>query len=145
ADVTNHIRRSLRALPLSASVRPGMQVAIGVGSRGIACMRDIVAAMVEEVRACGAQPFLVPAMGSHGGGTAEGQAAVLRGYGLGEEQLAAPIRSSMDVVQLGVAANGMPVFCDAHAAQADAILVVNRVKPHTAFRGRWESGLFKML
>lgn len=142
ADIPAHIRAGLRSLPLSASIRPGMQVAIGLGSRGISCIREVVAAVLEEVRACGGEPFLVPAMGSHGGGTAEGQRAVLEGYGLGA---GAPICSSMDVVQVGVSEKGMPVYFDAHAAQADAILVVNRVKPHTAFRGRWESGLFKML
>ena len=145
ADVDAAVRQGLRDLPLSASVRPGMQVAVGLGSRGIGCIRAVVAAVLDEVRACGGRPFLVPAMGSHGGGTAEGQAAVLEGYGLGEAQLGAPIRSSMDVVQLGLAETGMPVYFDAQAAQAYAILLVNRIKPHTAFRGRWESGLFKML
>ena len=145
ADVRGHVCAGLRRLPLSASIRPGMQVAIGLGSRGISCICEVAAAVIEEVRACGGRPFLVPAMGSHGGGTAEGQRSVLEAYGLGETQLGAPIRSSMDVVQIGVSAQGMPIYFDAHAAQADAILLVNRVKPHTAFRGRWESGLFKML
>lgn len=145
ADVSAHVRGQLAGLPLAASIRPGMPVAVGVGSRGIGCIREVVTTLVEELLKLGAQPYLVPAMGSHGGGTAEGQAEVLAGYGLGSERLGIPIRSSMETVQIGVTEDGMPVFCDVQALQAAAIIVVNRVKPHTAFRNRWESGLFKML
>lgn len=144
-DVAAHVRGQLQSLPLAASIRPGMRVAVGVGSRGIGCIGMVVTALVEELLALGARPYLVPAMGSHGGGTAEGQAEVLAGYGLGSERLGAPIRSNMETVQIGTTPAGMPVYCDANAVQADAIIVVNRVKPHTAFRNRWESGLFKML
>ena len=101
--------------------------------------------MIDAIRARGAEPFLVPAMGSHGGGTAEGQREVLEGYGLGPETLGVPIESDMEAVQIGETPIGMPVFFDRFAAQADGILVVNRIKPHTSFRAQWESGLLKML
>lgn len=143
SDVGAHVQAGLAALPLAATIRPGMRVVIGLGSRGIACIRDVVAPVVEEVRRLGAQPILLPAMGSHGGGTAAGQREVLLGYGLGD--LGAAIHSEMEAIQIGATADGMPVYCDAFAAQADAIVVINRIKPHTAFRNRWESGLCKML
>ncbi len=145
ADVPAHVRDQLAALPLSATIQPGMSVAVGVGSRGISCINAVVTTLVEELLRLGAQPFLVPAMGSHGGGTAEGQANVLVSYGLGSDRLGVPIRSSMETVQIGTTADGIPVYTDVHAAQADAIIVVNRIKPHTAFRNFWESGLLKML
>ena len=143
ADPAAHVRIHLAALPLSGRIRPGMRVAIGVGSRGITCIRDVVGPLIAELRDLGAAPFLVPAMGSHGSGDAEGQAEVLVGYGLGD--LGAPIHSDMTPVQIGEAPDGMPVYWDRNAASADAVIVVNRIKPHTAFRNRWESGLMKML
>ena len=143
ADPVAHVRTQLRALPLSDRVRPGMRVAVGVGSRGIACIREVVAPLIAELRELGAAPFLVPAMGSHGSSSAEGQAEVLVGYGLGD--LGAPILSDMTPVEIGVAPDGMPVYWDRNAAGADAVIVVNRIKPHTSFRNRWESGLMKML
>lgn len=142
-DVQGHVRAGLAALPLEQAVKPGMRVVIGLGSRGIACIREVVAPLVAAVRELGAEPILLPAMGSHGGGTAEGQRDVLLGYGLGD--LGAAIYSKMEAVEIGRTAAGMPVYCDAFAAQADALIVVNRIKPHTAFRNRWESGLCKML
>jgi hypothetical protein len=120
-----------------------MRVAIGLGSRGVACIREVVTPLVEALLAWGAQPFLVPAMGSHGGGTAQGQREVLIGYGLAE--LGVPMLSNMESIQIGATPEGMPVYSDINAVQADAIIVVNRIKPHTAFRNRWESGLMKML
>jgi hypothetical protein len=145
ADVPSHVHAQLQALPLHSRVRPGMHVAVGVGSRGIGCIREVVTAVVEELIALGAHPYLVPAMGSHGGGAAHGQAEVLAGYGLGPETLGVPTNSAMATVQIGHTPAGMPVHFDANAAQAEAILVVNRIKPHTSFRCPWESGLFKML
>jgi hypothetical protein len=144
-DVAGAVRAGLKALPLSARVRAGMPVAVGVGSRGISSIREVVKTTVEELLALGAKPFLIPAMGSHGGGTAEGQRAVLEGYGLGAADLGVPIRSSLDTVIIGETATGMPVYFDANAAQADAILIINRIKPHTSFRARHESGLFKIM
>jgi Lactate racemase N-terminal domain len=144
-DVAGTVRAGLRALPLRERVRPGMRIAVGVGSRGISSLYDVVRAVVQELRAQGAEPFLVPAMGSHGGGTAEGQRAVLEGYGLTPDVLGVPILSSMDAVQVGMTDGGMPVYFDTYAARADGIVVVNRIKQHTAFHARWESGLMKIL
>ena len=122
----------------------GKSVAVAVGSRGIRSQPPVVKAVVNELKKAGANPFLVPAMGSHGGGTAEGQQKILEGYGMGEADTGAPIRSSMEVVQVADV-NGMPVYCDKNAYEADHIIAVNRVKPHTSFRGPVESGLCKML
>lgn len=144
-DVAAAVRAELRSLPLDGRIRAGMRVAVGVGSRGISCLREVVSTVVEELLALGAKPFLVPAMGSHGGGTAVGQEAVLVGYGLGPDHLGIPIHSDLSVIQVGSTSAGMPVYVDAQAATADAILVINRIKPHTAFRNRWESGLMKIL
>ncbi len=143
ADVAQTVRDGLHALPLADRVRPGQRIAVACGSRGIACLRDVVQPVVEELLALGAAPFLVPAMGSHGGGTAETQRAILEDYGLGD--LGVPILSSMDTVVVGHTPEGMPVHFDPHADAADGIIVVNRVKEHTAFKGRWESGLLKIL
>ena len=145
ADPCARVVAELRALPLAGAVRPGMRVAIGVGSRGIWGIAELVAVLVRELRALGAEPFLIPAMGSHGGGTSAGQRAVLEGYGLGAAEVGASIESEMDTVVVGTTAAGMPVHVDARAAAADGVLVINRIKPHTAFRGPCESGLLKML
>ena len=142
-DVAAHLRGQLAASGLQSRIKPGMRVAIGLGSRGIACISDVVTPLVETLLAWDAQPFLVPAMGSHGGGTAEGQREVLIGYGLAK--LGIPIFSNMESQQIGTTPEGMPVYCDINAASADAIIVINRVKPHTAFRNSWESGMMKML
>ncbi|HLZ70924.1 MAG TPA: lactate racemase domain-containing protein [Dehalococcoidia bacterium] len=130
---------------LDGRVRPGMSVAITVGSRGLSRMAELVALAVQELRKRGAEPFVIPAMGSHGGATAEGQREMLAGYGVTEASAGCPIRSSMDTVQVGTTPNGCPVHCDAHAFAADGILVFNRVKPHTILRGELGSGLMKMV
>jgi hypothetical protein len=122
----------------------GQRVAITAGSRGIAAIPVILAALVSRIRDYGGQPFLVPAMGSHGGATAEGQVSLLARLGITEATTGAPIVASMDVVEIGRLADGMPVYLDRAAAAADAILVVNRIKPHPDFTGTWESGLAKM-
>lgn len=143
ADVAQAVRDGLDRLPLRERIQPGMSVAVAVGSRGIACYTEVVKATVEALRQIGAEPFLVPAMGSHGGGTAEGQRQVLKSYGMAG--LGAAIRSSLETVLLGQTEEGLPVHWDTHAAQADAVIPINRVKAHTAFRGAYESGLFKIL
>jgi hypothetical protein len=145
ADISSEVRQGLHALPLHALVRPGARIAVAVGSRGISCLPTVVQTLLEELKALQAEPFLVPAMGSHGGGTAEGQRTVLEGYGLGSEKLGVPILSSMETLQIGATPEGMPVYFDKHAAGAQGIIVVNRIKEHTAFKGRWESGLLKIL
>jgi hypothetical protein len=132
---------------LGAAAAPdlrGASVAVAVGSRGIASLRTVVAETVGWLRSTGADPFIVPSMGSHGGATAEGQVAVLEHLGITETTAGCPIRSTMDVVEVGEAL-GKPVLLDAHAAAADGVVVINRVKPHTDFAGPLGSGLLKML
>ena len=141
-NVSAAVWNGLNAVALSERVRPGMRVAVAVGSRGISRYRKVVQAVVESLQALGADPFLVPAMGSHGGGTAEGQHAVLVGYGMAD--LGVPIHSSLEVKQIGET-GGMPIYWDRHAAEADAVIPVNRVKAHTAFRADHESGLCKIM
>lgn len=126
-------------------IRPGMRIAIGAGSRGIANYSLILKTMVEEVKRAGAEPFLVASMGSHGGATKEGQEEILRGYGITEEQMGCPLKIGTDTVVIGKTADGLPVQIDAYAAEADGIIIMNRIKPHTAFMGPYESGLMKML
>jgi hypothetical protein len=125
-------------------VKRGDTVAVGAGSRGIANVDVVVGAAVRYLHDLGARPFVFPAMGSHGGGTAEGQLDVLAHYGITEATMGCPVRATMDVVQVGEAL-GLPVWLDRFAAEADWIGVVNRVKPHTDFKGSIESGLFKMM
>ena len=123
----------------------GKQIAITAGSRGISGMIEMLQATVSQLKAWGAHPFLVPAMGSHGGGTADGQVAVLKNLGITEESIGAPIRASMDVVELGRIREDTPVCCDRLAFESDGIVVCNRIKAHTGFAGEWESGLLKMM
>jgi hypothetical protein len=125
-------------------VKPGQTVAITAGSRGIANVARITRAVVDELKALQLKPFIVPTMGSHGGATAEGQRTVLEHYGITEAAMGCPIRSSMEVVQIGEV-KGIPVFCDKNVWGADHIAVVARIKPHTDFTGEIESGLFKMM
>ena len=126
-------------------IKPGMNIAIAAGSRGVAQIATLVRTTVAEVKKQGANPFVVPAMGSHGGATAAGQAEVLAHLGITEEYVGCPIVSSMEVVEITRLPNGMPVYIDKNAYQADGIIVINRIKPHTAFRGPNESGLVKMI
>ncbi len=144
-DVPGEVWRQLQGLDLQGRVRPGQSVAITAGSRGIAHIAEILRAVVEHLRSLGAQPFLVPAMGSHGGGTAEGQREVLASYGITESTVGCPIRASMETVVVCHSAEGFPVHFDRHAYLADHVVVVNRIKPHTRFAGDIESGLMKML
>ncbi|WP_185961178.1 DUF362 domain-containing protein [Telmatospirillum sp. J64-1] len=130
---------------VDASIKPGMSVALTVGSRGLANLPELVRAVVSELRARGAEPFIVPSMGSHGGATAEGQRQVLHQLGVTEDSAGCPIRSSMETVEVGRLENGMSVRIDKLAYEADGIVLFNRIKPHSAFRARNESGLVKML
>src|SRR5262249_3194278 len=125
-------------------VKRGDVVAVGAGSRGVANIDVIVGTTVCWLRDHGARPFVFPAMGSHGGGTPEGQLSVLEHYGITEATMGCPVRATMDVIQVGEAL-GLPVWLDTYAAEADWIGLVNRVKPHTDFKGSIESGLFKMM
>ncbi len=139
------IRDTLGKLNLGNKIKRGQTVALTAGSRGIANIPLILKSVAQHVRDLGAQPFLVPAMGSHGGATAEGQREVLHSYGITEDFVGAPIRSSMDVIHLGDTAEGWPVYLDKNASTADHIGVVARVKPHTSYNGPVESGLLKMM
>ena len=123
----------------------GKRIAITGGSRGIKGIADVLRGTVKELKSRQAHPFVVPAMGSHGGASAEGQRKVLESIGIDEARLGAPIQSSMDVVALGTTSDGLEVFCDKHAHEADGIVVCNRIKAHTTFKGTYESGLVKML
>ncbi len=144
-DLAGSINATLGKLDLGRTIRPRQTVALTAGSRGIANIPAILRAVADHLKRLGALPFIVPTMGSHGGGTAEGQAKILHSYGITEESVGAPIRASMDVVSLGNSPEGFPVFLDRHASEADHIGVVARVKPHTAYHGPIESGLLKMM
>jgi hypothetical protein len=142
ADIPRTVAETLEAARLP--VKRGDTVAVGAGSRGIANIDTIVGATVHYLKDLGARPFVFPAMGSHGGGTAEGQLSVLAHYGITEASMGCPLRATMDVTQVGEAL-GLPVWLDRYASEADWIGLVNRIKPHTDFKGTIESGLFKMM
>ncbi len=144
-DIAGQVDRQLASLQLAQRVRPGQTVAITAGSRGVANIATILRATVQHFRKLRTEPFLVPAMGSHGGGTAEGQLEVLASYGITEQSMGCPIRSSMETVVVGQTREGFPVHFDRHAFEADHVLICNRVKPHTRFAGPIESGLMKMM
>src|SRR5919202_1270278 len=139
-NIREGVREALNSVQL-----PSGSVAIGVGSRGVTRISEVVAALVEALKESGAEPFVVPAMGSHGASTAEGQARVLAHLGVGEERVGCPVRATMEAVMIGETSAGVEVFMDRNAYEADAVVVVNRIKPHTAFRGEVESGPTKML
>lgn len=143
-DIPAAVRESVRSLRLQDRVRPRARVAITAGSRGIANIDRITRAVVDEMKSLGLAPFIVPAMGSHGGATAEGQAKLLEHYGVTESAMGCPIRSSMEVVEIG-RTKGTTVFCDKNAWEADHIAVVGRINAHPDFSGDIESGLFKMM
>ncbi len=144
-DVPAAVRNELERLNLERTIRPGQSVALTAGSRGIANIPVILRGVADFLKQLGARPFLVPTMGSHGGGTAEGQREVLESYGITEAFVGAPIRASMEVVSLGDTSEGFPVVMDRHAAEADHIAVIGRVKPHTGYHGPIERGLLKMM
>ncbi len=144
-DIGGSVEKALADEGVLDSVRPGMSIAVTAGSRGISNIAAILRRVVRALEERGAKPFVIPAMGSHGGATAQGQSDVLTALGVTEEYLSCPIRSSMDVKRIGTTFDGRPVQIDAHAAAADGIVVVNRVKAHTSFTGPVESGLMKMM
>jgi hypothetical protein len=144
ADLAGEIRQRLTASGLLGAIRPGQQIALTGGSRGVHHQAEALRVVVVVVRERGGAPFVVPAMGSHGGATAAGQVAMLAGLGVTEASVGAPIRATMDVVPLGQVPGGPALYMDAYAAAADGIIVVHRIKPHTDFHGLIESGLAKM-
>jgi hypothetical protein len=145
SDIPGAVRRELLLRDLVSRVNPGARIAIGVGSRGISNLAEIVRAVVEFFAGSGFRPFLFPAMGSHGAANAAGQAKVLAHYGIDESTMGCPVISSFDVISLGSTEAGIEVFAGKDAWESDAIFVVNRVKWHTSFEGALESGVSKML
>ena len=145
ANVAEAVRAELTRIGVASRVQPGQTVAITAGSRGITNIAAILKATVDFFRAAGAQPFIVAAMGSHGGGTPDGQREILRNYGITETFCGCPIRTSMETVVLDRTAEGIPVHFGRDALAADHVVVVGRVKPHTELFGDHQSGLMKML
>jgi hypothetical protein len=145
SDIVRTLQEELLKPAIIGRVKKGMRIAIAVGSRGMAEIPRIVKVVAEELKRQGAIPFIVPAMGSHGGATADGQREVLAELGITEASVGCPIHSSMDVVHLGVMDNGLPVLLDKIAFESDGIVVINRIKAHNAFSGPNESGLVKMI
>jgi len=144
-DIPATVCSELKKLSLRQKITPGSRVAITAGSRGIANMAAVIATVVGELKELGAKPFIIPAMGSHGGATAKGQQKLLAKYGITKESMGAPIKATMKVVQIGTTTEGLPVFMDRYAYEADHIVIVNRIKPHTDFKASIESGLMKMM
>ena len=143
-DVGEALREQCEKGEIRARIEPGMEVAITAGSRGISGIDEVLRSLVRVLEDAGAKPFIVPAMGSHGGATAEGQVEILASLGITEESVGAEVRSSMEVVELGETKEGVPVFMDRIAHEADGVVIVGRIKKHTDFRSEIESGLMKM-
>jgi hypothetical protein len=144
-DVPLAVAEAIRSSRIRERVKPGGSIALTVGSRGIAGIDRIAIAAVGALKSLGFQPFVVAAMGSHGGGTAEGQRAMLAEFGVTEARLGCPLRSEMETAVVGTNSFGLPIHFDRNALGADGIVLLNRIKPHTSFTGRYESGLLKML
>ncbi|WP_102348367.1 lactate racemase domain-containing protein [Bacillus sp. Marseille-P3661] len=144
-DVAAEVHKVINEAGVLSRIEKGDKVAIAVGSRGVAKINVLAREVVNAVKSVGGEPFVFPAMGSHGGATAEGQKGVLEHMGVTEEFIGAPIRATMEVVKVGELDNGVPCYVDKYAYEADKIIVINRIKAHTAFRGKYESGLMKMM
>lgn len=144
-DVEGHVLRRMNSVITDRQWYAGKRVCITAGSRGIPHLDRILRTICDQLKEWGAEPFIIPAMGSHGGGTAEGQLEVLRHYNITQERIGVPIYSSMEVVRYGELSNGTPLYCDKFAYESDGIVLLNKVKPHTDFRGPHESGIAKMV
>jgi hypothetical protein len=144
-DLPVVLKQQFAAAELSRRISPGMTIAVGVGSRGIANLKEIVQCTLDALRRAGARPFIVPAMGSHGGATPEGQVRVLAEYGITPDALGVPFETSMEVRKIGTAPGGLDVVFCAAALEADGVVAINRIKPHTDFHGTLGSGIQKML
>lgn len=144
-DIPAVVYRELSKPRIGETIKPGMSIAVTAGSRGVANVNVITRAIVDFCKEKGAHPFIVPAMGSHGGTLAEGQKELLAGYDITEESMGCPIKSSMETVLLGYSQYGKPVYQDKYAYEADGIIISCRIKPHNAFRGPYESGVCKMM
>jgi hypothetical protein len=139
------LREGFERNSLASQLKPGMRIAVGVGSRGITNLAEIVRSVLDLLRASGAEPFIIPAMGSHGGATPSGQQNVLAGLGITPESTRVPFETSMDVDQIGTFGDGYPIVFSRAALEADAVVIINRIKPHTDFFGNLGSGIQKML
>ncbi|MEO8166093.1 MAG: lactate racemase domain-containing protein, partial [Betaproteobacteria bacterium] len=140
-DLPATVAREFQRPEVRAQVKSGQLIAVGCGSRGVANIAIITKCVIRELQSLGAKPFIFPAMGSHGAATAEGQRKVLEGYGISEASMGVPVKATMDTVIVGHLDDGTPVHMDRYAAEADGVVVINRIKPHTAFRGATESGV----
>ncbi|MFW6311367.1 MAG: lactate racemase domain-containing protein [Nanoarchaeota archaeon] len=143
-DVEKSVAAGFRNLHLKKSIKPGKKIGIAVGSRGIAGLTPAVKTAVDEIKTKGAYPYIVAAMGSHGGGTKEGQIQILNDLGITENSIGAPILAEAESIELGKV-KGTPLYVNSLAFEFDSLIIINRVKPHTSFRGEIESGLIKML
>ncbi|HEX4986242.1 MAG TPA: lactate racemase domain-containing protein [Burkholderiales bacterium] len=144
-DIPGTVAKEFQRPEVRARVKAGQVIAVGCGSRGVANIATIAKCVIRELQSLGAKPFVFPCMGSHGAATAEGQKKVLEGYGISEATMGVPVKATMDTTIVGELDDGTPVHMDRHAAEADGVVVINRIKPHTAFRGATESGVTKML
>ncbi|HJM60445.1 MAG TPA: hypothetical protein QF813_03020 [Alphaproteobacteria bacterium] len=144
-DVAAAASAQLSRPEIAATIRPGASIAVGVGSRGVANIDIAVKTIIAELKARRAEPFVFPAMGSHGGGNAEAQAGLLVGYGIEEGSIGAPVRATMETVVVAKTDQGIPIHMDKYAHGADGVVIINRVKPHTSYRGPVESGVLKMM
>lgn len=145
ADVPGNLLEELGRDEIRTRIKPGMRIAITAGSRGVDNYLSLMRTLVEFIKSQGAEPYAVAAMGSHGGATVEGQKQILDGYGITEENLGCPVKIGNATKRIGVTKDGLPVQIDAYAAEADGIILMNRIKTHTAFHGKYESGLMKMM
>jgi hypothetical protein len=144
-DIRATLQHQFESQQLLSRIKPGARIAVAVGSRGITHIQTIVAEVIRVLKAAKANPFIVPAMGSHGGATPEGQAEILAEYGVSEEKLGVPVRAAMEVEAIGKTDDGVTVHCSTEALRADGIIVINRIKPHTDFSGGLGSGIMKMM
>ena len=145
SDVPGHLKKELEAKVHGKEGLRNKRIAVTAGSRGFPFYQEIMRTLVDTLKAWGADPFIVPAMGSHAGGTVEGQLEMLATFGITEANMGCPILATMEVVEIGTLDDGTPVYCDKYAYASDGIVVVNKIKPHTSFKGPHESGLLKML
>ncbi len=146
SDIPGTVRTELNRDEIARRIKPGMSIAITAGSRGVNNIDVVIREIASFIKEKGAFPFIIPAMGSHGGSTAEGQLAILQEYKINEKSIGCPVRATMETTIIGeMKDDGAPILIDRYAAEADGIVVVNRIKPHTAFRNTYESGLMKMM
>ena len=144
-NIAESVRNEFAKPKIRDFLRPGLSVAVGVGSRGIASLTTLVKETIDALKAADCAPFIVPAMGSHGNATAAGQVALLADYGVTEKEMGVPIRATMEAELIGQLSTGLPLYFDKHALDADLVVPICRIKPHTGFRGGIESGITKML